>query len=252
MGLHPLAVVGHVGPDFSGETMDEARALAALAALGQATRLSIFRLLVRKEPAGMTAGALAEAVGCPHNTLSTHVAILARAGLVIGRREGRTINYRADSEGTRALIAFLVMDCCEGRPELCGLSRAPEQTACGCPHKEASEQKRTAMTWTFTYFVIEIIAGAIGGCTIAAAAKEYNFGILGHVVTGALGGAFSGYFLQSIASTVVDSTGEVYEASDQLTQWFVQAIAGLVAGAILTMGVGFAKHTIEHHRPGRG
>ena len=89
----------------------------------------------------MTAGALAEAVGCPHNTLSTHVAILARAGLVIGRREGRTINYRADSAGTRALIAFLVMDCCEGRPELCGLSSAPEQAACGCPPATPSKKR---------------------------------------------------------------------------------------------------------------
>lgn len=142
MGLHPLAVVGHVGPDFSGETMGEARALAALAALGQATRLSIFRLLVRKEPAGMTAGALADAVGCPHNTLSTHVAILARAGLVIGRREGRTINYRANSAGTRALIAFLVMDCCEGRPELCGLSGTAE-AVCGCPPAPAPKKRVT-------------------------------------------------------------------------------------------------------------
>ena len=78
------------------------------------------------------------------------------------------------------------------------------------------------MTWTFTNLVIEIIAGAVGGCAIAAAAKEYNFGILGHIVTGALGGAFSGYFLQSIAAGVVDSTGEIHEASDQLTQWFVK------------------------------
>jgi hypothetical protein len=61
--------------------------------------------------------------------------------------------------------------------------------------KEEGEQKRTPMTWTFTNLVIEIIAGAIGGCAIAAAAKEYNFGILSHVVTGALGGALSGYFL---------------------------------------------------------
>jgi len=141
MGVHPLAVVGHVGPDFSGQAMDEARALAALAALGQATRLSIFRLLVRKEPVGITAGALAEAVGCPHNTLSTHVAILARAGLVTGRREGRTINYRADSAGTRALIAFLVMDCCEGRPELCGLPNVPEQAACDCPPSAPSKKR---------------------------------------------------------------------------------------------------------------
>ena len=141
MGAPALAVVGHVGPDLSGQAMDEAHALAALAALGQATRLSIFRLLVRKEPTGMTAGALAEAVGCPHNTLSTHIAILARAGLVTGRREGRTINYRADSVGTRALIAFLVMDCCEGRPELCGLSGTSEQAACGCPPAAPSKRK---------------------------------------------------------------------------------------------------------------
>jgi uncharacterized membrane protein YeaQ/YmgE (transglycosylase-associated protein family) len=113
--------------------------------------------------------------------------------------------------------------------------------------KEESEQKRTPMTWTSTNLVIEIIAGAIGGCAITTVAKEYNFGILGHVVTGALGGALSGYFLQSIAATVVDSTGNVQEASDQLMHWFVQAIAGLVAGTILTMAVGIAKHTIEQH-----
>ena len=131
MGVHPLAVVGHVGPDLIGKAMDEPHALAALAALGQATRLAIFRLLVRKEPSGISAGALAEAIGCPHNTLSTHVAILARAGLVFGTREGRTITYRASAEGTRALIAFLVTDCCEGRPELCGLSSEAPQGACG-------------------------------------------------------------------------------------------------------------------------
>lgn len=132
MGVHPLAVVGHVGPDLAGKAMDEPYALAALAALGQATRLAIFRVLVRKEPYGMSAGALAEAVGCPHNTLSTHVAILARAGLVFGTREGRTITYRASAEGTRALIGFLVTDCCEGRPELCGLSSESPPSACGC------------------------------------------------------------------------------------------------------------------------
>ena len=108
------------------------------------------------------------------------------------------------------------------------------------------------MTWTPTNLVIEIIAGAIGGCAIAAAAKEYNFGVLCHTVSGALGGALSGYFLQSIAPTVVDSTGDVHEASDQFTRWFVQAIAGLVAGTILTMGVGIAQHTIEQHRLGKG
>ena len=142
MGIYPLAVVGHVGPDLSGPTMDEPHALAALAALGQGTRLAIFRMLVRKEPNGISAGALAEAVGCPHNTLSTHIAILARAGLVYGTREGRTITYRANADGTRALIAFLVTDCCEGRPELCGLSSQAPQGTC-CPPASSPNKRRT-------------------------------------------------------------------------------------------------------------
>jgi ArsR family transcriptional regulator, arsenate/arsenite/antimonite-responsive transcriptional repressor len=142
MGIQPLAVVGHVGPDLSGQTMDEPHALAALAALGQATRLAIFRTLVRTEPNGMAAGALAEAVGCPHNTLSTHVAILARAGLVYGTRGGRTITYRANAEGTRALLAFLVTDCCQGRPELCGLSGQTSQGTCCPPSPMRNKRKQ--------------------------------------------------------------------------------------------------------------
>lgn len=147
MSVQPLAVVGHVGPDLAGKAMDKAHALAALAALGQGTRLAIFRALVRNEPSGMAAGALADAVGCPHNTLSTHVAILARAGLVFGTREGRTINYRANAAGTRALISFLVTDCCEGRPELCGLSSDSSQSACDCtPTPPADKQKSRKST----------------------------------------------------------------------------------------------------------
>lgn len=142
MNVHSRAVVSHLVPDFSGKAMDEPYALAALAALGQATRLAIFRLLVRKEPIGMSAGALAEAVGCPHNTLSTHVGILARAGLVTGRRDGRTISYRADAAGMRALLGFLVTDCCEGRPELCGFNK-PESSTCGCEPPESPKKKAT-------------------------------------------------------------------------------------------------------------
>jgi len=104
------------------------------------------------------------------------------------------------------------------------------------------------MTWTLTNLVIEIIAGIVGGHAIAAVAKEHSFGALGHTITGALGGAFSGY----IAALVVDSTGEAYQGADQVTLWFIQAITGLVAGAILTMAVGFGKQTFEQHRLGRG
>jgi uncharacterized membrane protein YeaQ/YmgE (transglycosylase-associated protein family) len=67
------------------------------------------------------------------------------------------------------------------------------------------------MTWTVTNLVIEIIAGIVGAHAISAAAKEYSFGVIGHTIAGAVGGAFSGYFLQTLAATVVDSTGQVQQ-----------------------------------------
>ena len=64
--------------------MDNMDAIAALAALAQTTRLDTFRLLVEREPEGVPAGELARLVAVPQNTMSAHLAILARAGLVIG------------------------------------------------------------------------------------------------------------------------------------------------------------------------
>ena len=110
-----------------------ARALAGLAALGQPIRLAVFRLLVRQEPDGLAAGAIAAAVGAPHNSLSTHLAILARAGLVSATRSGRSIVYRADLAGMRRLVAFLLADCCGGRPEVCGPITDLLSPACDCP-----------------------------------------------------------------------------------------------------------------------
>ena len=251
MSVRSLAVVGHVGPDVREGAMDAPHALAALAALGQPTRLSIFRMLVRNEPDGISAGALAEAVGCPHNTFSTHVAILARAGLVRGTREGRSITYRANAAGTRALIAFLVTDCCDGRPELCGL---PGQATTKLPaallprNKEETQRQGRTMTWTVTNLFIEIIAGIVGAHAISAAAKEHSFGVIGHTIAGAAGGAFSGYFLQTLAATVVNSTGEVHQDADAVTRLLLQGLMGIAAGAILTMIVGFAKHSIDQHK----
>ena len=112
--------------------MSAPHALAALAALGQPTRLEIFQRLMRAEPDGLPAGAIADLVGCRHNTLSTHLSILARSGLVRGTRNGRSIIYRADVESIRTLIGFLVADCCGGHPELCDLETAIRQTRSGC------------------------------------------------------------------------------------------------------------------------
>lgn len=144
MAKSVLAVVGHFGPAANGERMSAAHALAALAALGQPARLEIFRLLMRTEPDGMAAGALAEHIGCPHNTLSTNLAILARSGLVRGTREGRSIVYRANVEGIRGLVGFLVHDCCDGHPELCDLQDALQEVGCGCPPTgKAKRRKRS-------------------------------------------------------------------------------------------------------------
>jgi DNA-binding transcriptional ArsR family regulator len=99
--------------------MELKSALDALSALAQPTRLKAFRRLIRAYPDEVPAGEIARLAKVPHNTMSTHLAALTRAGLIAVRREGRTMNYRADLEGFRALIRFLMRDCCGGRTEVC-------------------------------------------------------------------------------------------------------------------------------------
>ena len=142
MRKSPLAVVGHIGPAARGDKISSPHALAALAALGQPTRLAIFRLLMQRGPGGLAAGAIAEAVGCAHNTLSSHLSILARAGLIRGARDGRSILYRADVEGMRALIAFLITDCCDGHPEICNLRGSQRDTACSAARPKSNKRRK--------------------------------------------------------------------------------------------------------------
>ncbi|QDY99427.1 winged helix-turn-helix transcriptional regulator [Nitratireductor mangrovi] len=94
-------------------------ALDALAALGQETRLDVFRLLVRAGPEGVPAGDIADRLGAVQNTMSAHLKVLAQAGLIAARRDGRSVRYSADMTGFRDLLAYLMEDCCNGRPELC-------------------------------------------------------------------------------------------------------------------------------------
>jgi ArsR family transcriptional regulator len=125
-----LAVASHASVIPAGSSLSEAHAISALSALAQPTRLAIFRLLVKHEPIGVTAGVIADTIGAPHNTLSTHLAILVRAGLLRSSRDGRTIIYRSDVEGVRSVITFLVNDCCDGHPELCNLVAADAAACC--------------------------------------------------------------------------------------------------------------------------
>jgi DNA-binding transcriptional ArsR family regulator len=110
--------------------MDSTEATLAFAALSQPTRLEALRLLVAAEPDGLAAGELARRLAVPQNTLSTHLAVLARAGLVSAERRSRQIIYRAALGEVRALALFLVKDCCGGRPELCG-PLVEELASCG-------------------------------------------------------------------------------------------------------------------------
>ena len=99
--------------------MDKKLSLAALAALGQETRLDIFRLLVRAGAQGVPAGEIASRLGAVQNTTSAHLKILHHAGLVRTEREGRIVRYLADMSGFRDLLAYLMEDCCRGSPQMC-------------------------------------------------------------------------------------------------------------------------------------
>ena len=99
--------------------MNIGSALPALAALSHPTRLEAFRLLVRHEPEGLSTGKLVDASGLTQSTFSTHLAVLAKAGLVQSEKRGRLQIQRADIDTLRELMLFLAKDCCQGRPELC-------------------------------------------------------------------------------------------------------------------------------------
>jgi DNA-binding transcriptional ArsR family regulator len=112
--------------------METRSAVGALSALAHPGRLEVFRRLVRAGPAGMAAGDIARATGSLANTLSANLNVLAGAGLVASRREGRSIIYYAAYERMAELMAFLVEDCCGGNAQICGpLAAVAERAACG-------------------------------------------------------------------------------------------------------------------------
>lgn len=111
--------------------MDQDAAIGALGALAHPGRLDVFRLLVRAGPEGLAAGEIARATGTLPNTLSTNLNILAAAGLVASRREGRSVIYTAAYDRMRQLLGFLMEDCCAGKPEICGDLVEPAGASCG-------------------------------------------------------------------------------------------------------------------------
>ena len=110
--------------------MEDQTAVGALSALAHPGRLQVFRLLVRAGPEGMAAGDIARASGSLANTLSTNLSILAGAGLVASRRDGRSVIYTAGYDRMRELLAFLMEDCCGGNPAICAPLAAVASQSC--------------------------------------------------------------------------------------------------------------------------
>ena len=102
--------------------MEVKSAVIALTALAQETRLRIFRFLVQAGTQGIAAGEIAKELDIPAATLTFHLKELSHAGLIDSEREGRSIRYALRVEGIRDLLNYLLHECCQGRPELCGPS----------------------------------------------------------------------------------------------------------------------------------
>lgn len=111
--------------------METRQAIVALGALAQETRLDIFRLLVRRGPDGLAAGAIAEALEVAPATLSFHLQQLMHAGLIEQRRASRSLIYSANFADMNGLVAYLTENCC-GQ----GVSCAP---VCAAPVEAETE-----------------------------------------------------------------------------------------------------------------
>ena len=104
------------------------QAVAALGALAQATRLSVFRALVQAGDAGRLPGELGAELAIPAATLSFHLKELANSGLVTQERASRHLIYRAAYENMNALVGYLTDNCCAGTA--CAVATADD--ACNC------------------------------------------------------------------------------------------------------------------------
>ena len=109
---------------------DDTKTISQLSALAQETRLSVFRALMQAGPAGMPAGEIAQRLDVAPTTLSSHLGILNRSGLIDMRRNGRSLIYSANVGNVRGLIQTLVSDCCNGHPDVCSEITAAAEINC--------------------------------------------------------------------------------------------------------------------------
>ncbi len=96
--------------------MKNTDAVSAFLALGQESRLNIFRLIVQKGDVGLTPTQIIEKLGIPNATLSFHLKELAQANLLLVERHSRNLIYRPNAVLVQDLSAFLLDNCCGGKP----------------------------------------------------------------------------------------------------------------------------------------
>ena len=104
--------------------MDGKTAITALSALGQETRLAIYRLLAAAGPEGLPAGDVSARLGLVQNTVSAHLGILGDAGLISAHRQGRIIRHAIEPDALQELMGYLTRECCNGDPSACGFADA--------------------------------------------------------------------------------------------------------------------------------
>ena len=104
--------------------MEDQKAIECLSAIAHSTRLKVFRLLASRGEEGLSSGEIARVLDTPATTRSTHLGILARAGVIRARRQSRVVCYSVSQDGVRSLLNYLISDCCGGRPDLCAPSTA--------------------------------------------------------------------------------------------------------------------------------
>ena len=124
----------------------EEAAAASLGALGNPTRLRLYRLLIRSGPAGLPVGEIVRTLGTPPSTLAHHLACLARAGLVAQEQRGREVRSRPDFVAMARLMDFLTAECCQGvdSPEIAATQT--KENACvptpACPECDEPREGR--------------------------------------------------------------------------------------------------------------
>ena len=116
--------------------LENSEAATRFTALGNETRLTIYRWLLPFNPVGRAFGEIAQGLGLADATLAFHLKEMAHAGLIQSRPEGRKVIYSVNIDTVSGLVEFLLENCCAGTP--C-TPRQPAKAAAKSKRKQPSQ-----------------------------------------------------------------------------------------------------------------